>query len=379
MTTKDQTVSLIACSSYDQMKVDDAISQLLSQYGGAVNLAGGKKVLIKPNLLMARAPDDVTTTHPAIVSALVRAFMAAGCKVTIADSCGGPYNVSVLKRLYRITGMEAVAEKTGAELNFDIASQEMEYQGGKRIGKIPVIAPVHDAEFVVSVAKMKTHGLTRYTGAVKNLFGVVPGLTKPLFHSKFPDMTAFCEMIVDLCELVSPGFSVLDGIVGMQGKGPSGGLPKHAGVILGGCNPHAVDLAALRVMGFDPQSVPTVADAISRGFIPQNAKELIYQGDDPSKFELHFNPPPGKTPGTFVRWMPKRFQKPLERWFVPYPYIMINKCVGCGDCARTCPMHTIDICEKKAKIHYDKCVKCYCCHELCPVRAIEFKRNVKNK
>lgn len=373
----DKTVSLIACQSYAQDQIDRAVKTLLSHYGGAIALAGGKRVLIKPNLLMARDPKEVTTTHPGIVKALAREFISAGCHVTIADSCGGTYTHSVLRRLYRTTGMEQVAEETGAVLNYDLSSKEMEYCNGKRIGRIPIISPVHDAEFVISVAKMKTHGLTYYTGAVKNLFGVVPGLTKPMYHAKFPDKTAFCEMIVDLCELVSPGFSVIDGIVGMQGKGPSGGSSVDAGVLLGGRNPHAVDLAALRVMGLDPQNAPTVHDAMLRGFIPERAGELIYLGDDPAEHELHFLPASGKTPGFLIRCVPKKFRSLIGCLITPYPSIVESHCVGCGDCARTCPMHTIEIIDHKAHIQYDQCVKCYCCHELCPVRAISFKRIVK--
>lgn len=369
-------VSLAACKNYEDTNVSVAIKALLAHYGGAESLARGKRVLLKPNLLMPRAPDEATTTNPAIVAALAREFLAVGCDVVIADSCGGPYNVAVLKKLYRVTGMQAVADATGARLNFDVSSEDAVFEGGKRIGKIPIIKPVLESDFVVSIAKLKTHGLTRFTGAVKNLFGVVPGLTKPMFHSKFPEKTAFCEMIVDLCELVAPSFSVIDGVVGMQGKGPSGGLPKAAGVILGGQNPHAVDLAALRVMGFSPNDVPTVADAILRGLIPKSADDLTYTGDDPVDFEFKFLPPPGKAPGMFIKWLPKRFEAPLARWFMPYPHISPT-CIGCGDCARTCPMHTIEIRDKRAHIKYDKCVKCYCCHELCPIRAISFKRNVK--
>lgn len=373
----DATVALAACRSYAQEQVDEAIHTLLAQYGGAAALAGGKRVLLKPNLLMPRDPKEVTTTHPSVVRALAQEFKNAGCSVTIADSCGGTYQRAVLTRLYRATGMDQVAQDTGAMLNLDISSAELTYSGGKRIGSIPVIRPVHDAEFIVSVGKMKTHGLTYYTGVVKNLFGVVPGLCKPMYHAKFPDKIAFCEMIVDLCELIAPGFSVLDGVVGMQGRGPSGGTPKSAGVLLGGRNPHAVDLAALRVMGLDASLAPTVQDAISRRLIPPRAEDLCYLSGDPTQHLLHFSPASGKAPGFLIRCVPKKFRALLGCLIAPYPNIMQNRCVGCDECAQTCPMHTIEVVDHKAQIHYEKCVKCYCCHELCPVRAITFKRIVK--
>lgn len=373
----DKRVALIECQSYENTAVSEAVHRLLEQYGGAKALAGGKKVLVKPNLLMAREPRDFTTTHPAVVEAVVREFMAAGCEVTIADSCGGAYTTSILKKLYTVTGMAKVAENTGATLNYDTSSEEMECKNGKRIDKVPIIKPVHDAEFIVSVAKLKTHGFAYYTGAVKNLFGVIPGLTKPMFHAKFPEKEEFCEMIVDLCELVSPDFSVIDGIVGMQGKGPSGGTAKEAGILLGGINPHAVDLAGLRVMGFKPEDVPTIYDAQERGLIPKTAYELEYLGDDPKEHELFFIPASTKVPGFLIRLVPNKFRRLIGCLITPYPRINEKKCIGCGACARTCPMHTIKIVEGKAQIDYSQCVKCYCCHELCPPKAIGFKRIVK--
>ncbi len=372
----DKRVALIECKNYEQEIVDRSIHRLLAEYGGAKALAGGKKVLIKPNLLMARAPRDFTTTHPSVVKALAREFIDAGCQVTIADSCGGVYNTQILKKLYSVTGMAQVAEETGATLNFDTSSEDMECNG-KKVSKFPIIKPVHDAEFIISVAKLKTHGFAYYTGAVKNLFGVIPGLTKPMYHAKFPEKEEFCQMIVDLCELVKPDFSVIDGVVGMQGKGPSGGTAKEAGVLLGGVNPHAVDLAGIRVMGFKPEDVPTIVDAQERNLIPKTAYELEYLGDDPKAHELYFIPASSKVPGFLIRLVPEKFRRLIGCLVTPYPYINIKKCVGCGACERTCPMHTIKIDDGKAKIDYTQCVKCYCCHELCPPKAIGFKRIVK--
>ena len=130
-------------------------------------------------------------------------------------------------------------------------------------------------------------------------------------------------------------------------------------------------------MGLDAQNAPTICDAQQRGLIPNRAEDLLYFGEDPKKHELHFLPASNKIPGFFVRCVPKKFRELVGCIVTPYPYILTRQCVGCGDCARTCPMHTIAIRDHKAQIDYSQCVKCYCCHELCPVRAIRFKRIVK--
>ena len=373
----DKRVYLAACDEYEEGKVSEAVHALLEHFGGASALAGGRRVVLKPNMLMARTPEEATTTHPEVVCALAREFIAAGCTVVIAESGGGPYNLGLLKKLYHTCGMDAAAQRSGAQLNFDLGSRAFPIPEGKRIKSMPVLNPVLDADFIVSVAKLKTHGMTQYTGAVKNLYGCVPGLTKAALHGRFPDINVFCEMIVDLCQALAPGLAVIDGIVGMQGKGPSGGVPKQAGVLIGAQNPHAADLAGVRVMGFAPDRVPTLREAIGRGLVPEKPEQLEYAGADPGAYEFRFLPPPRREPAKIVKYIPKRFRAPFDRWLVPYPFILKDKCIGCGACAQTCPKHTIEIREKRAQIDYTECIKCYCCHELCPVKAIGFKRNVK--
>ena len=365
----EKRVYLSSCESYEYECVKSSIQAILAKFGGAKRLAGGKRVLIKPNLLMPRNPDDHTTTHPCVIKALAEEFMAAGCAVTIADSCGGPYNTTVLKLLYKKCELQQIADETGAQLNLDTSYKTIDFPGGDLIKSFPVITPAADSEFIITTAKLKTHMMTHMTGAVKNLYGCIPGLTKAVYHSKLPDRRQFCRMLVDLCECVSPSFAVIDGVYGMEGRGPSGGRPKKAGVILGGINPHAVDLAASRVMGLDTESIYTLSEAEKREFIPPNARDLDYSGSDPSRFEFKFLPPSQKGIKG-IGLMPKFMRPFLTRLSLPLPKIS-ERCVGCGDCTAACPEQIITIENKRAIIDRSKCIKCYCCHELCPYKAID--------
>ncbi len=369
----DNRVYLASSHDYEEENVARAVHDTLEAFGGAVALAGGKRVLIKANLLMSSAPQKAVTTHPSVITAIAREFVAAGCTVEIADSCGGVYTKNVLEKLYAVCGMKRAAEKSGAQLNYETDFFERELPEGVRINRVQVISPVERADFIISAAKMKTHGFAYYTGAAKNMFGVIPGLNKAVMHSRFPDKKAFCEMLVDLCEGVKPDLSIIDGVVGMEGAGPSGGEPKHAGVIIGSRNPYAADLAAMEIMSLDEKKSPLHVCARSRGLV----SDVEYIGESPEKFRTEFKPPYKRESRTLLQILPGAARAYAERFFAAYPLINKSKCVGCGDCARACPESTITIVDKKASIGYKKCIRCYCCHELCPARAIDIKRFAK--
>ncbi len=124
---------------------------------------------------------------------------------------------------------------------------------------------MHEVDKVISVSKLKTHGMMRFTGAVKNMFGTIPGLIKAEYHFKMPGVEEFSDMLVDVCYNANPVLSFMDGIVGMEGAGPSAGDPRHVGVILTSASPYALDLAATYIVGMEGQSVPTVERSIERG------------------------------------------------------------------------------------------------------------------
>ncbi len=371
----DNKVFLAPCRDYSAENTEKAVSAALAEFGGAAALAGGKRVLIKVNLLMSSTPDKMVTTHPSIISAIAKEFIAAGCTVEIADSCGGIYTEAVLEKLYAVTGMKRVAEETGAQLNFDTSFFERSFPEGIRIKKAPIISPVGRADFIISAAKLKTHGFAYYTGAVKNMFGVIPGLSKAAMHSRFPDKKAFCEMLVDLCEGVRPDLSIIDGVIGMEGAGPSGGTPKFAGVLIASKDPYAADVAAMEIMGLDFEKSYVHVSARSRGLIGN----IEFTGASLSEFKTQFEPAYKKEPKTFLSILPGAARTYIERFFAAYPNVIESKCVGCGECARSCPESTITISGSKARINYKKCIRCYCCQEMCPAKAIKIERFARFK
>ncbi|MBC7765479.1 MAG: DUF362 domain-containing protein [Hyphomonadaceae bacterium] len=369
------TVSLVKCDSYEAEAMQTLTQKLMMQLGGMDKyIKPGMKVLIKPNLLMKKTPDEAVTTHPALVEAVVRLVQQAGGEVTLADSPGGPYNEKILKSLYAATGLEAVAQKTGAKLNYDVTFKEVPFAEGKVTKSFPVITPVLQADFVITLAKLKTHGMTTFTGCVKNLFGVIPGTYKAEYHFRMKEMADFCGMLVDLCEYVKPGLAIMDGVMGMEGAGPSAGTPRKVGVLLASENPHALDLVATAIIGLKPDRVKTLANAVERKLCVQSVEDVTIVGEPWNSFYIDNFKIPDTFGAKFAKFIPEFMQRGLFNSVSPKPVFIDDMCVRCGDCARLCPPKAISMAGKLPKIDFDKCIKCFCCQELCPKKAIEIKR-----
>lgn len=335
------------------------------------------RVLIKPNLLLKRKPEEATTTHPLLIGGIIASLKELGVTdITIADSPGGPYTSGALSGIYEASGMKAIAEEYSVKLNFDFSSFERATQNGVMVKSFTLIRPVEHADFIINAAKLKTHAMTMLSGGVKNIFGTVPGLMKPEFHWRFPEKEGFCNMLLDLCETVKPNVTFVDAIVSMEGNGPSGGTPKCTQMLIASKSPYNLDVALCKVMGLDTNNVATVKSSIERELSVKLFSELNIIGDKLNCFD-DFKIPKAKSFG-FYDAMPKFLVKPLtpiiEKYFVSKPVIVNKKCIGCGKCKESCPAETIEILKKKAVIDYSKCIKCFCCHEMCPVKAIEIKR-----
>ena len=348
----DSRVYIARCSDYD--KVSAAVDRVLDGFGGAAAiLKGRKRVLVKPNLVMPKKPDDAATTHPAVVEAVCSAFIKAGAAVEIIDSTGAPHTKVLLRMLYGKCGMTEAARNSGASLSFDTSVRSVSFPAGRVIRSQELISPALDADLVVSVAKAKTHGFMTMTGCVKNMFGCIPGLGKPAMHRRFPKREDFAAMLIDLCYRVDPGFSILDGVWAMEGSGPTSGDPKKLNIIAGGISPFAVDLAQCYLMGLRRDRVLTIHEAASRGLAHDDPSLLTWLGDDPEPLRSNFKPAVNHS-GDAV------------------PAILEN-CIACGDCSRVCPQQCITIEDSIAKINEAHCIRCYCCHEFCPSKAISLE------
>jgi uncharacterized protein (DUF362 family)/NAD-dependent dihydropyrimidine dehydrogenase PreA subunit len=229
-------------------------------------------------------------------------------------------------------------------------------------------APVFQADLVINLPKLKTHSAGTFTGATKNLFGCVPGLRKAEYHRIAPNTRDFGAVIADINSCVKPALHIMDGVIAMQGKGPTAGKPFPAKSILMSEDPLALDAIACGMLGLRIEELPIFESSIERGIGEWRRDRILLLGgtDEPLRLQgfdvpraMKVGAVGGKAFGIVIDLMKKR------------PRINLSSCKDCGTCAESCPVGAIDRTTKS--IDYSKCIECLCCHELCMHGAVELR------
>jgi uncharacterized protein (DUF362 family)/ferredoxin len=371
-------VSLIACSSYDPANVDAALRRAVDALGGISRFVSpGQRVLLKVNLLRAASPESAIATHPSVVRAAVRLVQEAGAHAVIGDSPGGPFQGAWLRAVYRQTGMVRVAEETGAELNWDFDQRLLPHPEGRMIKGLEVGTFVTDADVVITLPKLKTHSFMQFTGATKILFGAIPGTLKVGYHARFPDPHHFGHMLIDILTLIKPALTIMDGVIAMDGQGPSAGDPFPVGALLAGTDGIALDVVAATLVGMPVRTIYPLLAAYERGLTTGEVSDIDILGDALEGFHIEgFRPPEtvAAREGLLHRLgIGKRLSSLFYKQLSPAPSAT-GRCVGCGVCVRNCPVHAITLIDGHAMMDLKRCIRCYCCHELCPEDAIELNK-----
>jgi uncharacterized protein (DUF362 family)/NAD-dependent dihydropyrimidine dehydrogenase PreA subunit len=366
----DNKVYVVKCSDYTQ--VEERMAELLGMMGGIERFATpGEKIVLKVNLLAAAEPEEAITTHPGVTAAVGKMVKAAGASPAIADSPGSgfQYTEGTLKRVYRICGM------------YDAAAEAVSFPDGEITKRLDIITPIIEADGVFNLCKLKTHTYMGMTGAVKNHFGIIPGLAKPGYHAKLHDTARFAGMLLDLSVYVAPRVSIMDAVVGMEGDGPNAGEPRRIGLLLAARNPLALDVVASEIIGLPRDNNPVLIAAEKRGLYPTRLEEIELVGASAADLRI----PDYKLPTTFIgkeglanlTWW-QQMLKPLFRdGLTVRPRVVREHCIACGACRDACPMHAITIkgnSKRYAHIDGKNCIRCYCCHEMCPQDAIELRQ-----
>jgi uncharacterized protein (DUF362 family)/Pyruvate/2-oxoacid:ferredoxin oxidoreductase delta subunit len=371
-----EIVSLIKCDDYRYEKVRQALEKSFENLGGVKKYVNhGETALLKLNLLMKKKPEEATTTHPVFAKALAEILIEHGVKVIIGDSPGGPFNEKILKGIYKVCGMEEVAKDTGAILNYNTNSVDIKNENGLILKRITAIEILEKVDKVISVSKLKTHGMMMFTGAVKNMFGIVAGLDKAEYHVRMPNNKDFSNALVDICLVADPVLSFMDGIVGMEGAGPSGGDPRKVGAVIASTSPYHLDVVATSIIGLKPTKVPTVQRCVERGLCKGNFDDIKLKGDRIEEFILNdFVIPEIRSLDLLEGKLPKFMRDIINGLLQPKPVFIHEKCMGCSDCAKNCPPHVIKMVDNRPIVNLDECIRCFCCQELCPVKAVDIHR-----
>lgn len=366
-------VALVRCNEYNDEIVYNAVKRGIDLLGGITNFVKpGEKIVMKPNVLIGSNPEKCVTTHPAVFKAVGRLLKEAGAKVSYGDSSsigGCEFN---MKR--------AKLKQAGDELGITLA----DFDHGKtvihksaRLNKRFTFANgILEADGVVSLPKMKTHGLTRFTGCVKNQFGCVPGVLKGQFHVQMADPFDFATMLVDINTFIKPRLYVMDGIVAMEGNGPRSGKPRPMNVLLFSSDPIALDSIACKMIDLNPEFVPTSKPGEKSGLGTYHYENIETMGDNldsfvAKDFQVTRKPPVHVTEG--------RLRVFLRNLLTPRPVINQDKCTKCGTCLKICPVGPTALywmrneAGKGPRLNYNHCIRCYCCQETCPAGAVTVK------
>jgi len=356
MRSKKQEVAIVSCSSYNQKEVDKAVKKALDSID--FKFKKNKRVLIKPNLIGPFAVSKAATTHFSLVDAVCKILKKYNCKIIIAESS---YANTLLS--FKTSGVEKVAKKYNAKLVSLNREDLIKIKGKGSLRSFYLPKVFQKVDLIINMPKLKTHMLTKYTGAVKNLFGVISGERKMMLHKKFPDEEKFCRMLIDLYEIIKPDLNIMDGVYGMEGEGPTSGVKKKTGLILASTNAPALDIVACDIMGYKEKDVFTNVIAKKRKLV--NEIKIIGK-----KKKVFYKKPKSTEVAEIFIFIATHFPSKIV--------VDKEKCTRCGTCERHCPVKAMHL-KPYPVVDKKKCIRCFCCIEVCPTHALSLKDSLISK
>ncbi len=343
-------------AEYNYKALRSIIFELMDSLEGE-RIQRNSRVVVKPNLLAPEPPDKAVVTHPLIVKAVVEYILDKGARPRISDSMA----VGSFDRLIKESGIKEALSGLNVELKEFKETSIVDV--GEPFKKIEIARDALEADVLINLPKLKTHAQMLLTLGVKNLFGCIVGLKKPEWHLRTGvNREMFAQLLVKIYRAVNPSFTIIDGIMAMEGQGPGKrGVPRHLGILMGSKNAAALDITICKMIGISPDRVLTNIIAVDQGLA---ADEIIVDGDLPQIKDFKL---PEITPLVFG---PERFHGFMRKHLVQRPRCDDSLCKLCGECWKYCPAEAITHFRKKIHFDYDKCIRCYCCIEVCPHGAL---------
>ena len=259
-------------------------------------------VVVKPNLCVADPLKvEMSNTAPAITEAVCEMLLTRTSRIVIGESSNLRHTA---EDAFAASGYLDLARRLGVELvNFSQAPWT--HVKCEPAGYVELPRVVLEADVFVTLPVLKTHALTYFTGALKNQWGCLPRYDRILMH-KWLD-----PMLVGLHRLLQPDLTVMDGIVGMEGRGPTNGKPRRLDIVLAGRDAVAVDASAMRLVGLEPERARHLGLAAKAGLGRMRAEEIEIEGnwqDHVTRFE----------PAVLDRAVAAMNYMSRYRWFVRY-------------------------------------------------------------
>jgi uncharacterized protein (DUF362 family)/Pyruvate/2-oxoacid:ferredoxin oxidoreductase delta subunit len=318
------------------------------------------------NLLRGAAPEKAVSTHPETLRCVLRGLKQAGAVPFVTDSPGGLNGPAKVARAFKISGMTDVCTGEGVQI-VDVEDDQVQARApeGRLFRSFPVGKAFLDADAIVQVGVLKTHQLMRLTGGVKLTFGCIPGLAKAKLHVRAQKREDFADMLLDLHVAIAPRFTIIDGIIAMEGQGPGSGTPRALGSLFAAHDAAALDVALADRTAHDRRSVHTVAACERRGLVDL-ANPFVLAGDAIEPDE-DFKP----ARRDLQELLPPSLHRTARNLITARPRLVDpTVCTRCGECATICGVQAISL-SPLPTFDDNACVRCYACTEVCPTAAID--------
>lgn len=375
-------VSLVKCGSYERKELAGAIEQSLENMGFCKERFAGARVAVKPNLLTVAEDESAVITHPEFFRAVVSIIKSCGGIPVLVESPA----VHSLQRVIKKTGYAEVVREEKIEVADPSQVRTLYYENAQRFKYMDISSAYFDVDMIVALPKFKTHGITYITGAVKLLFGAVPGLEKSKMHLRLPGHTDFAHFLLDFYGAMTFGFNppkpilyIMDAIVALEGEGPGqSGRPKQMSTVAASMDGVALDWAAARVAGLDIDKAPTIVNGFARGVGVACAEDTEVVGEPLENLQIRdFVPAAGESLFSRSDRWPLNTET-FKNLFVERPVPQPEVCTLCYECRKICPAGAIGAAipgKNTPEYDYGICIRCYCCLEICPEGAIEKKKS----
>jgi len=319
-----------------------------------------KKVLVKPNLLGPFPPERGVTTDPRIISAIVQELKKCKPKSIIVGDNSGSIHFDPLK-IAKITGILDASDGCYSNIAGEVVKVKVE---SEYIEELFISRIVKEADYIINVPKFKTHSLTTITGAIKNMFGIIPGGKKAQLHTLNQSVYKFAELLVDIYQIRIPDLNIMDAIIGMEGPGPTNGKIRIINKIIGSDNGISLDTVMAAMMGLKSDAIELLQVAKERNLVETDISKIIIDGE----LEVISG---FKTPNNGILQRIRKTMAPnVFNLAAVKPTVNHNKCKVCKKCIEVCPVSAMNLTNKFPEADRKKCISCFCCDEHCPYGAI---------
>lgn len=360
------------CENYEN--IQEQVNYLLNSVldNGKV-IKENMVVFLKTNALSPHPSSRAITTHPSVVKAAIRYFKKYNVRIIVGDNPA----TKEMTTVYKVNGTLDVVNEEKVELANNKNLKVISAKEYKKYKDFNVSKQIVEADILVNIPKLKTHGLAYFTGAQKNLFGTIYGLEKAQWHVKSSSPLEFGEAMSDLYSAIKNEMkdkimvNLMDGIEGLEGEGPStGGVKKEANVLLASKDAIALDRVAMEIVKLDYNKSFINVISSNRGLGEFNLENINIVGDSLEIFkDIKFMP--AKIEEIGIRAIKLLNKYNVKNFVLEHPKFDKSKCVKCGECKKICPPQAINMEKGKVpNVNKNKCIRCWCCQEVCPVNAI---------